>query len=161
MVLASDVVFRSIRYAGIQDFRNWAQVSLSRLPPRPPTASPTPGAKVDDDHPPVEFDAQYDVFLRMIGPTMSPVASDDEVADAMSGSRRAWLAQRADASGRSRSRFDARDLLLLPVLTVAASARHAGELIDRTIEVDGGAQPLVTIIVDGRAGRRGRPAPRR
>jgi amidase len=107
------------------------------------------GAKLDDGHPTVEFRAQYDVFVRMIGPAVSP-SIDDEVADAMSGSHRAWL--RAEEE-RARLRlawsewFGGHDLLLLPVLTVPAFPHdHAGQLVDRTITVNGDVQPLVNVM---------------
>jgi amidase len=107
------------------------------------------GAKIDDDHPPVEFDTQYDTFLRMIGPAVSP-SIDDDVADAMSGSHRAWLRAEQDRAVLRHvwsDWFAGHDLLLLPVLTVPAFPHdHAGQLIDRTIEINGHTQPLVSIM---------------
>jgi amidase len=107
------------------------------------------GAKLDDDHPAVDFRAQYDVFLRMIGPAVSP-SIDDDVADAMSGSHRAWLRAEED---RTRLRhawatwFAGHDVLLLPVLTVPAFPHdHTGQLVDRTLTINGETQPLVNIM---------------
>jgi amidase len=107
------------------------------------------GAKLDDDHPAVEFEAQYDVFLRMIGPAVSP-SIDDEVADVMSGSHRAWLRAEQDRARLRRAWaewFAGHDVLLLPVLTVPAFPHdHSGQLIDRTIDINGETQPLVDIM---------------
>jgi amidase len=107
------------------------------------------GARVDDRHPPVDFDTQQDVFSRMIVAAVSP-SFDDERAEVMSGSHRAWLRaeeERATLRARWAEWFTAFDLLLLPVSTVPAFPHdHDGDMLRRTIEVNGHRQPLVETI---------------
>jgi amidase len=107
------------------------------------------GARVDDDHPPVDFDAQQDVFSRMIVAAISP-SIDGEVADVVSGSHRAWLRadeERAALRARWAEWFTAHDLLVLPVLTVPAFPHdHEPDMLGRTIDVNGVRRPLVEAI---------------
>ncbi len=107
------------------------------------------GAKVDEDHPPVAFTESRGLFSRMILPAISPSLPDDR-ADAASGSHRAWLRaeqERAALRGTWAEWFTGHDLLVLPVMTTPAFPHdHAGELLDRTIEINRETRALVSTI---------------
>ena len=98
------------------------------------------GAKVDEAHPPVDFQAQTDLFGRMIIAAISP-SMDPAVGDAFSGSHLAWLRddeQRAARRAAWAEWFESYDALLCPVLaTPAFSHNQEGEFQDRMVEIDG------------------------
>ena len=80
------------------------------------------GGRVDDDRPPVDFAQQRELFVRMIVPAMAP-SLPEEQAEASSGSHLAWLRAEEDRAALRRTWaewFGGHDLLLLPVVTVAA-----------------------------------------
>ena len=107
------------------------------------------GAKVDDGHPPVDFAEQIGLFFRMVGAAVS-VSAPDEVAEVMAGSHRSWL--RADEQRAAFQRvwaqwFEQYDLLLCPVLAVPPFPHNRqGNIMDRTIEVDGESRSIGSTI---------------
>ncbi len=107
------------------------------------------GAEIDDDRPPVDFADQRGVFTTMIIGAISP-SLPDEVADASSGSHRAWLRaeQRRAALRRIWAEwFTGHDLLLLPVMSVPAFPHDLEpDMLARTIEVDGESRALIGTI---------------
>jgi amidase len=107
------------------------------------------GGRVDDDRPPVDFTDQRGLFTRMIVPAISP-SLPDEAAEVAGGSHRAWLRNEQDRAALRRTWaewFQGHDLLLLPVMTTAAFPHdHERELMERTIEIDGDARPLISTI---------------
>ena len=89
----------------------------------------------------------------MIVPAMAPsLAHDqtDEQADASSGSHLAWLRAEEERAALRRTWaewFAGHDLLLLPVMTVAAFPHdHDPDMFGRTIEIDGDQRSLVSTI---------------
>jgi amidase len=107
------------------------------------------GAKVDDGHPPVDFQDQIGCFMHLITAAISP-SLDDSVADAVSGSHRAWL--RADER-RARLRaiwaewFEDYDALLCPVTVSAAIPHdHSGDIATRTMTIDGVERSALDIV---------------
>ena len=111
------------------------------------------GGQVDDDRPPVDFAQQRELFVRMIVPAMAPsLAHDqkDEQAEASSGSHLAWLRAEEDRAALRTTWaewFRSHDLLLLPVVTVAAFPHdHDPDMWGRAIEFDGRSRPLVSTI---------------
>jgi amidase len=111
------------------------------------------GARIDDDRPPVEFAAQRDLFVRMIVPAMAPSLSHDQTdgqGEVSSGSHLAWLRAEEERAALRRTWaewFSGHDLLVLPVMTVAAFPHdHDPDMFGRTIEIDGGMRPLITTI---------------
>ncbi|HEY3673991.1 MAG TPA: amidase family protein [Acidimicrobiia bacterium] len=111
------------------------------------------GARVDDDRPPVDFAQQRELFVRMIVPAMAPSLAYDqaeEQADASSGSHLAWLRAEEERAALRRTWADwfaGHDLLLLPVMTVAAFPHdHDPNMFGRTIEIDGDQRSLVSTI---------------
>jgi amidase len=107
------------------------------------------GGRVDDDRPPVDFTAQRELFTRMIVPAISPSLADD-AAEVAGGSHRGWLRAEEERAARKRTWaqwFTGHDLLLLPVMTTAAFPHdHERELMERTIEIDGGERALISTI---------------
>jgi len=111
------------------------------------------GARVDDDHPPVDFARQRELFVRMIVPAMAPSLAHDqraEQADATSGSHLAWLRAEEERAALRRTWaewFAGHDLLLLPVMTVAAFPHdHDPDMFGRTVVIDGDRRSLVSTI---------------
>jgi len=107
------------------------------------------GARIDDDHPPVDFAQQRGVFGRMIVPAISPSMPDDH-AEVASGSHRAWLRAEEERAALRRTWadwFGGHDLLLLPVMTVPAFPHdHHPAMLERTIDVNGESRALVSTI---------------
>ena len=107
------------------------------------------GGQVDDDRPPVDFAQQRELFVRMIVPAMAP-SLPEEQAEASSGSHLAWLRAEEDRAALRRTWaewFEGHDLLLLPVVTVAAFPHdHDPDMWNRTIEIDGESRSLVSTI---------------
>ena len=107
------------------------------------------GGRVDDDRPPVDFAQQRELFVRMIVPAMAP-SLPEEQAEASSGSHLAWLRAEEDRAALRRTWaewFGGHDLLLLPVVTVAAFPHdHDPDMWNRTIEIDGRSRSLVSTI---------------
>jgi len=104
------------------------------------------GAKVEEAHPPVDFDEQLALFMRLVGAAVSPSAPDTQ-ADARGGTHRAWL--RADEE-RARLRrvwaewFTSYDLLLCPVMNVPAPPHdHSEPMLERTIDINGERAPYI------------------
>jgi amidase len=107
------------------------------------------GAKLDDGHPPVDFGAQVDLFFRMVGAAASPSAPD-AVAEVSAGSHRAWLRAEEERAARRRvwaDWFEEYDVLLCPVLATPAFPHvRVGNLMDRTVEVDGVTRPIISLV---------------
>ena len=97
------------------------------------------GVKVEEAHPPVDFDAQVNLFSQLVLAAMSP-AFPAEVADSLSGSHHQWI--RNDIE-RSRLQaiwsewFESYDLLLCPVTPSAALPHLQGEFGMRMMTIDG------------------------
>ena len=97
------------------------------------------GAKVEEAHPPIDFDAQVMLFSNMVLAAMSP-AYPREVAEVISGSHHQWI--RNDIE-RSRLKtlwaewFDSYDVLLCPVTPSAALPHMQGEFASRMMTIDG------------------------
>jgi amidase len=107
------------------------------------------GAKVEEAHPPVSFDEQVALFMRLCGCAVSPSMPDDR-ADAVSGTHRAWL--RNDEE-RARLRrvwaewFTSYDLLVCPVLPMPAVPHdHTEPMLDRTFEINGERVSYLTAV---------------
>ncbi len=107
------------------------------------------GAKLEEAHPPVAFDAQVALFMQLISAAISP-SLPKEIGDAASGSHLAWL--RADEE-RARLRavwaewFESFDVLLCPVMPVAAFPHdHRDDMMARTLTVDGETRPYLSLI---------------
>ena len=97
------------------------------------------GVKVEEAHPPVDFDEQVRLFSNMVLAAMSP-AYPPEVPVAISGTHHQWLRNQME---RSRLQaiwadwFATYDLLLCPVTACAAPTHKQGEFAQRTLEIDG------------------------
>lgn len=102
------------------------------------------GAKVEDAHPPVDFEAQVDLFSRMILAAISP-SMDPAVGEPFSGSHLAWLRadeERAAFRATWAEWFETYDALLCPVLAAPAFPHnHEGEFQDRTLDINGDPHP--------------------
>jgi amidase len=107
------------------------------------------GAKLDEGHPPVDFAEQTGLFFRMVGAAAS-VSAPDEVAEVSAGSHRAWLRAEKERAALRRvwaEWFEQYDLLLCPVLSVPPFPHNRqGNIMDRTIEVNGESRSLVSAI---------------
>jgi amidase len=107
------------------------------------------GAKIDDDRPAVTFAEQSGLFARMILPAISPSLPDD-TADAASGSHREWLRAEEDRTRFRRTWstwFADHDLLLCPVMITPAFPHDTeGDMLERTIVVNGETRPLIDTI---------------
>jgi amidase len=104
------------------------------------------GATVETAHPPVDMAEQVALFMAMIGPAVSPSMPAD-VAQAVSGWHLDWLRieqQRAAVRARWAEWFADWDVLLCPV-TPTPAFRHdqEGDLLDRTIDVNGKTRPYL------------------
>jgi len=107
------------------------------------------GARVEEAHPPVDFEEQVALFTRLIVSAISP-SMPEGVGDAASGSHLAWL--RADEE-RARLRrvwaewFDSYDLLLCPVLPLPAFPHdHTMPMTDRALDLDGTSVPYISVL---------------
>jgi amidase len=107
------------------------------------------GAKVDESHPDVTFGEQIEAFMGLIVPAVSPSLADD-VADASSGSHRAWLRHNED---RARLRqiwaswFEDHDILLCPVVAMPCFPHdQEGDILSRTVEVNGVPRSHIELI---------------
>lgn len=97
------------------------------------------GVKVEEAHPPIEFDDQVRLFSNMVLAAMSP-AYPAEVADAISGTHHQWIRNSIERSRLQQiwaEWFDGFDALLCPVTPTAAPPHKQGEFAQRTIEIDG------------------------
>jgi amidase len=107
------------------------------------------GAKLDEGRPPVDFAEQTGLFFHLVGAAVS-VSAPDEAAEVMAGSHRSWLRaaeQRAALQGVWAEWFEHYDLLLCPVLAVPPFAHvREGNIMDRTIEVDGELRRVGSLI---------------
>ena len=98
------------------------------------------GAKVEEAHPPVDFEEQVALFNTMILPAISP-SLDEPLQDSLSGSHRQWL--RADEQRAAMRQvwaewFEHHDLLLCPVMNVPAFEHdHSGDFVTRTVTING------------------------
>ncbi len=105
------------------------------------------GATLVDDAPPTSFEELTATYLPLIVAATSSSRPDDQ-ADAISGTHRAWLrANEARAALRQRwaDWFRGVDVLLCPVAAIPAF-RHdqRGDLLERSVEVNGVKTPLVS-----------------
>ena len=107
------------------------------------------GAKVEEAHPPVDFDEQVQLFNAMILPAISP-SLDADVQDAASGSHRQWLRleqQRATVRRAWSEWFEQHDLLLCPVMSVPAFEHdQSGDFLSRTIAVNGESRAYTDLV---------------
>jgi amidase len=107
------------------------------------------GAKVEEAHPPVDFAAQYGVFIKLISAAIAP-SMNDEVAEAAAGPHLGWL--QADEE-RARLRrvwaewFESFDLLLCPVMALPAFPHNQEpNMFERTLELNGERVPYFNAI---------------
>jgi amidase len=107
------------------------------------------GAHVDDAHPPVDFDAQRDLFFTMITAAISPSLTDD-IADVAGGTHRGWLRaddERARLAARWATWFEQYDALLCPVMPVAAFPhQQEGSFLERMLPINGEPQPHAMLV---------------
>jgi len=107
------------------------------------------GAKVEEAHPPVSFDEQVGLFMRLIGAAISP-SIPDEHADAVSGTHRAWLRNDEDRARLRRAWaewFTTYDLLLCPVLPVPPFPHdHSEPMNERTLTLNGEQVPYLAAV---------------
>jgi amidase len=107
------------------------------------------GARVEDAHPPVDFDAQRDLFFTMISGAISPSLTDD-IADTVSGTHRGWLRaddERARLAAQWAAWFEQYDALLCPVLPVPAFPHQQSEsFLERTLPINGVQQPHAVLV---------------
>ena len=98
------------------------------------------GAQIVDDHPPVAFTDQLDLFGALIAAAVSP-SSPPEEAEAMAGSHYVWLGldrERARVRARWADWFRDHDLLLCPVTpTPAFPHQQEGDFLGRRMLIDG------------------------
>jgi amidase len=107
------------------------------------------GAKVEEAHPPVDFNEQHGLFIQMITPAIS-VSMPDDVGDALSGSHLQWLradAHRAQLRATWAEWFETYDALLCPVMPVPAIPHQQdGDMFSRTIDINGETTSYVNLI---------------
>jgi amidase len=107
------------------------------------------GAKLDGGHPSVSFGAQVDLFFRMVSAAASPSAPD-ATADVSAGSHRAWLRAEEERAARRQvwaEWFEEYDVLLCPALAVPAFPHvRVGNLMDRTVEVNGQPRSIISTV---------------
>jgi amidase len=98
------------------------------------------GCQVDETHPPVGFDELADLWVQLVASAVSP-GLPDELAEAAGGPHLQWLRnqeRRADVVARWHAWFGDHDVLLCPVVLSAATLHDLdGDMLDRTIDVDG------------------------
>jgi len=108
------------------------------------------GAKVEEAHPPVDFAAQYALFVDLIRAAIAP-SMDADIAEAAAGSHLGWL--RADEE-RARLKsvwaewFESYDLLLCPALALPAfpHCQEPTNVLERTLELNGERVPYIGAI---------------
>jgi amidase len=104
------------------------------------------GARVDESHPKVTFEAQRDLWMTLAGSATS-LALPDDLAHAAGGAHRDWLRnqeRKEELRQRWHAWFDGYDALLCPVVLSAAPPHLLdGDPFARTIDVDGAARNLM------------------
>jgi amidase len=106
------------------------------------------GGKVEDAHPAVDFGEQVGLFHQMIASAVSP-SFPDEVAELAAGSHLAWLRgeeQRAQLKAIWAEWFREHDVLLCPVLPVAAFPHDQTDMLTRTLTIDGEERSALQLI---------------
>ena len=108
------------------------------------------GAKIEEAHPPVDFAAQYGVFIDLIRAAIAPSMAAD-VAEAAAGSHLAWLRaneERARLKALWAEWFESYDLLLCPALALPAfpHCQESPNLLERTLELNGERVPYISAI---------------
>lgn len=107
------------------------------------------GAEVEDAHPPVSFEEQVTVFFGLISAAIGPSA-DPEIAEATAGSHLSWLAlqeHRERLVAVWHDWFRDYDALLCPILPVPAIPHdQEGDLLTRTVMINGEEQPYVSLV---------------
>ncbi|HET9728076.1 MAG TPA: amidase family protein, partial [Acidimicrobiia bacterium] len=107
------------------------------------------GAKIEEAHPPVDFEAQLAVFWHMIIAAVAP-SLDPSIAEAAGGSHLAWLRaeeERAKLRAVWAEWFSEYDALLCPVSPRAAFPHdQTAEFLDRTVEIDGETRPYSDLL---------------
>jgi amidase len=108
------------------------------------------GADVREDHPAVELTDQRDTFMNLIQAAIGPSMPED-IAEAVTGSHLAWLGHdrhRAELRARWAAWFERFDVLLCPVaVTPAFPHDQEGDILSRTLEIDGVERPMIDDIV--------------
>ena len=107
------------------------------------------GGKVEDAHPPVNFDEQVETFFRLLIPAISP-SFPEETAEIISSSHLAWLRNNEE---RARLRaiwaewFDSYDILLCPVLPTATFPHdNESDFAARRLVIDGVEREHVSLV---------------
>ena len=107
------------------------------------------GAKIDDAHPPIDFDEQFGVFMAMLTSAVS-VSFDAELREAFGGSHYQWLVndERRAALRRTWAEwFQDHDVLVCPVTpTPAFPHNQEGDFLSRTTLVNGEELPYANNI---------------
>ena len=108
------------------------------------------GAKIEEAHPPVDFAAQYGVFIDLIRAAIAPSMAAD-VAEAAAGSHLAWLRaneERARLKALWAEWFESYDLLLCPALALPAfpHCQESPNLLERTLELNDERVPYISAI---------------
>jgi amidase len=107
------------------------------------------GAKVEDAHPPVDFQAQVALFFQLISAAISP-GVDESVAEETAGPHLAWLAaqkERARFAAIWRDWFSEYDALLCPILPVPAFPHDQdGDFFSRQVVVNGEQHPHLVLV---------------
>jgi amidase len=108
------------------------------------------GAKIEEAHPPVDFAAQYGVFIDLIRAAIAPSMNAD-VAEGAAGSHLAWLRaneERARLKALWAEWFESYDLLLCPALALPAfpHCQESPNLLERTLELNGERVPYISAI---------------
>jgi amidase len=104
------------------------------------------GARVDEAHPGVNFREQVDLWLSLAASATAPSLPGD-VAEAAGGSHLRWLRnqeRKQELRQIWHAWFADYDALLCPVVLSAAHDHHLeGDMLERTIEVDGVSRNLI------------------
>jgi amidase len=103
------------------------------------------GATVDDAHPNVSFREHADLWIELAGSATAP-GLPAEIAKAAGGAHLRWLRnqeRKQDLRQLWRAWFDDYDAVLCPVtLSAAQHQNHEGDMLDRTVDIDGAPRSM-------------------
>jgi amidase len=104
------------------------------------------GARVEESHPDVSFDEQLDLWVQLVAAAVSP-GLPPELAEAAGGTHLQWLRdqeRKVDLTTRWHAWFEEHDALLCPAVLGAATPHDLeGDMLERTIDVDGAPRSAV------------------
>ncbi|HLI53948.1 MAG TPA: amidase family protein [Acidimicrobiales bacterium] len=102
------------------------------------------GAQVAEDRPPLDLASVAELFTSLLLPAIS-VSVDPSIADALSGSHRAWLEMHRRRTLLRRqwaAWFEERDVLLCPVVPMLPFPHdHHATIAERTVTINGSPRP--------------------